>query len=172
MFRGVLRPVFVQYSLLHSCVVPRWTTHAGHCWRSKDKLINEVLLWTPSHGHTSVSWSARTYLHWFCVDTGSNLDDLPGVMDDRDRWRKSQENLYIQYNLMMMMMRYIYIPGWVKSFAIFWLCEAQFSSSWCFCWGHEGDEPHWTVRCQACLILSKCYSPDFPLSYLPTPPLR
>ena len=28
-----------------------WLTgHAGHCWRSKDKLINDVLLWTPSHG--------------------------------------------------------------------------------------------------------------------------
>ena len=28
------------------------------------------------------------------------------------------------------------------------------------CWGCEGDKPHWTVRCQAHLILSKCYSPD------------
>ena len=22
-------------------------THAGHCWRSRDELINDVLLWTP-----------------------------------------------------------------------------------------------------------------------------
>ena len=26
----------------------RWTRHAGHCWRSRDKLISDVLLWTPS----------------------------------------------------------------------------------------------------------------------------
>ena len=30
------------------------------------------------------------------------------------------------------------------------------------CQGRESDEPHWTVRCRARLILSKCYSPDLP----------
>ena len=25
----------------------RWTRHAGHCWRSRDELKNDVLLWTP-----------------------------------------------------------------------------------------------------------------------------
>ena len=28
----------------------RRTRHAGHCWRSRDKLISDVLLWTPSQG--------------------------------------------------------------------------------------------------------------------------
>ena len=27
----------------------RRTRHAGHCWRSKDELISDVLLWTPAH---------------------------------------------------------------------------------------------------------------------------
>ena len=27
----------------------RRTRHAGNCWRSKDELIRDVLLWTPSH---------------------------------------------------------------------------------------------------------------------------
>ena len=27
-----------------------WTRHAGHCWRSKDELISDVLLWTPAYG--------------------------------------------------------------------------------------------------------------------------
>ena len=26
----------------------RQTRHAGHCWKSKDELICDVLLWTPS----------------------------------------------------------------------------------------------------------------------------
>ena len=26
------------------------TRHAGHCWRSRDELISDVLLWTSSHG--------------------------------------------------------------------------------------------------------------------------
>ena len=28
----------------------RRTRHAGHCWRSKDELISNVLLWTPTYG--------------------------------------------------------------------------------------------------------------------------
>ena len=26
----------------------RQTKHAGHCWRSRDELISDVLLWTPT----------------------------------------------------------------------------------------------------------------------------
>ena len=36
-------------------------TH-GQCWRSKDELISDVLLWTPTHGRTSVGRPARTYI--------------------------------------------------------------------------------------------------------------
>ena len=25
-------------------------SYAGHCWRSKDELISDVLLWTPAYG--------------------------------------------------------------------------------------------------------------------------
>ena len=53
---------------------------------------------------------------------------------------------------------YIYVLGWVKSLATF--CEAQFSS---FTWGSEGDKLHWSVKCQDCLILSKCYSSNLAL---------
>ncbi len=28
----------------------RRTRHAGHCWRSRDEPISDVLQWTPSHG--------------------------------------------------------------------------------------------------------------------------
>ena len=31
----------------------RRTRHAGHCWRSRDKLISDVLQWTPSHGRAN-----------------------------------------------------------------------------------------------------------------------
>ena len=62
----------------------RWTRHAGHCWRSKDKLISDILLWTPSHGHASVGQPTRTYPQQLCTDTGCNLEDHPEVMDDKD----------------------------------------------------------------------------------------
>ena len=39
----------------------RRSRHAGHCWRSKDELISDVLLWTPSHRRAKVGRPARTY---------------------------------------------------------------------------------------------------------------
>ena len=30
----------------------RQTRYAEHCWRSGEKLISDILLWTPSHGRT------------------------------------------------------------------------------------------------------------------------
>ena len=62
----------------------RRTRHAGYCWRSKDELISDVFLWTPSHGWARVRWPARTYQKLLYTDTGGSLDDLPGVMDDSD----------------------------------------------------------------------------------------
>ena len=32
----------------------RRTRHAGHYWRSRDKLVSDVLLWTPSQGQANV----------------------------------------------------------------------------------------------------------------------
>ena len=44
----------------------RWTRHAGHCWRCRDELISNVLLWTPTYGrmtssniHSAAMWGYR-----------------------------------------------------------------------------------------------------------------
>ena len=66
----------------------RSTRHAGHCWRSRDELISDVLLWTPSHGPTKAGRPARTYIQLLCVDTGCSPEDLPEVMDNRQGWEK------------------------------------------------------------------------------------
>ena len=64
----------------------RWTRHAGHCWRSRDELIRDVLLWTPSHGHVKAGRPARTYIRQLCEDTGCCPEDQPRVMNDREEW--------------------------------------------------------------------------------------
>ena len=66
----------------------RRTRHAGHCWRSKDELINDVLLWTPTHGRAKAGRPARTYIQQLCDDTGCCPEDLPGAMNDREKWRE------------------------------------------------------------------------------------
>ena len=62
----------------------RRTRYTGHCWRSKDKLISDILLWTPSYGQAKAGRPVRTYIQQLCADTGCSLEDLPGTMDDRD----------------------------------------------------------------------------------------
>ena len=37
----------------------RRTRHAGHCWRSRDELISDVLLWTPTYGRAKAGRPAR-----------------------------------------------------------------------------------------------------------------
>ena len=71
----------------------RRTRHAGHCWRSKDELISDVLLWTPAHGCAGVGRPARTYIQQLCEDTGCNPEDLPEAMDDREKWRETVRDI-------------------------------------------------------------------------------
>ena len=66
----------------------RRTRHAGHCWRSKDELISDVLLWTPTYGRAKAGRPARTYIQQLCEDTGCNPEDLPEAMNDREKWRE------------------------------------------------------------------------------------
>ena len=66
----------------------RRTRHAGHCRRIKGGLISDVLLWNSSHGRTKVGRPTRTYIQQLSVNTGCNLEDLSGAMNDRDGSRE------------------------------------------------------------------------------------
>ena len=66
----------------------RRTRHTGHCWRSRDELIRDVLLWTPTHGRAKAGRPARTYIQQLCEDTGCCPEDLPRAMNDREEWRE------------------------------------------------------------------------------------
>ena len=57
-----------------------------HCWKSKDELISNLLQRTPSHRWAKLGRPARTYMQQPCGDTGCSLEDMPGAMNDRDRW--------------------------------------------------------------------------------------
>ena len=75
--------------------------HAGHCCRSRDELISDVLLWPPTYGRAKAGQPAhgglarvgrlvRTYLYKICADTACSLEDLLGKMDYRDGWRERE----------------------------------------------------------------------------------
>ena len=79
-----VRIVGVSWGVVARTCLILLSTHAGHCWRSKDELISDVLLWTPTYGCAR----ARTYIQQLCEDTGCNPEDLPEAMNDREKWRE------------------------------------------------------------------------------------
>ena len=78
------QPPYSHLPPIWQTIQVRRTRHSVHCWRNKDNLISDVLLWTRTRGRNGVGRLARTY--W--ADSGSRFEDLPGTMKDRDRGRK------------------------------------------------------------------------------------
>ena len=72
----------------------RRTRHAGHCWRNKDELISDVLLWTPAYGQAKAGRPARTYIQQLCEDMGCSPEDLPEAMNDREKWRERVRDIH------------------------------------------------------------------------------
>ena len=66
----------------------RRTRHAEHCWRGKDEIVSDVLLWTPAYGQSKAGRPARTFIQQLCDDTGCNPEDLLKAMNDRETWRE------------------------------------------------------------------------------------
>ena len=98
MLRAILNKSWRQHPTRHQLyghlppitktIQVRRTRHAGHCWRSRDELISNVLLWTPTHGRAKAGRPARTYIQQLCEDTGCCPEDLPRAMNDREEWRE------------------------------------------------------------------------------------
>ena len=75
----------------------RRTRHAGHCWRSRDELISDVLLWTPTYGRAKAGGPARTYIQQLCEDTRCSPEDLPEAMNEREMWRERVMDIHVSY---------------------------------------------------------------------------
>ena len=87
----------------------RRTRHAGHCWRSRDELIRDVLLWIPTHGRAKAGRPARTYIQQLCEDTGCCPEDLPRAMNDREEWRERVRDIRAASTIWWWWWWYIYI---------------------------------------------------------------
>ena len=72
----------------------RRTRYAGHCWRSRDELISDVFLWTPSHGRAKAGRPARTYIQQLCEDTGCSPEYLLEAINEREEWRERVSDIH------------------------------------------------------------------------------
>ena len=98
MLRAILNKSWGQHPTKHQLyghlppitktIQVRRTRHARHCWRSRDELISDVLLWTPTYGRTKAGRPARTYIQQLCKDTGCSPEDLSEAMNNWEKWRE------------------------------------------------------------------------------------
>ena len=72
----------------------RRTGHVAYCQRNRDELINDILQWTPSHGHATAGRPAQTYIQQLYASTGCSPEDLPEAMDNRKGWREKVRDIY------------------------------------------------------------------------------
>ena len=72
----------------------RRTKHAGHCWRSRDELINDILQCTPTYGRAKAGRPTGIYIQQLCEDTGCCPEDLPEAMNDREKWREKIRDIH------------------------------------------------------------------------------
>ena len=82
MLRAILNKSWRQHTTKHQLygylppitktIQVRRTRHAGHCWKGRDELISDVLLWTPSYGRTKAGQPTQTYIQQLCEDTVSH----------------------------------------------------------------------------------------------------
>ena len=98
MLRAILNKSWRQYPtkqqlyghlpLITKTIKVRRTIHAGHCWRSRDELISDILQWTPSHGRAKAGLPARTYIQQLYENTVCSPEDLPEAINDWVEWRE------------------------------------------------------------------------------------
>ena len=129
MLRAILNKSWRQHPTRHQLygnllpitktIQVRRIRHAGHCWRSRDELRSDVLLWTPTHGRAKVGRPTRTCIQQICEDTGY----CPEVMNDREKWRERVRDIRATSTTWWW---YIYIY-------IYFLCGLHLSSRRIFC---------------------------------------
>ena len=119
MLRAILHKFWRQYPTKHQLwghlppitkTIQIWqTSHVRHCWRSKDELMSDIILWISSHGRGNARRQARTYIQQLCADKSCSLEDFPGAMDERDGWRERVREIYAGSPTWLYIYIYIYM---------------------------------------------------------------
>ena len=57
---------------------------AEHCWRNKDELASDLLLWNPKNSKRSRGRPRKSYIDQLIEDTMLKIEELPTAMNDRN----------------------------------------------------------------------------------------
>ena len=100
----------------------RRTRHTGHCWRSRNELISDVLLWTHTHGREK-SRTTSTNIHSATMWGYGMLSRRPAWGDERyGKVAREGQGYPCYQHYMMMMMIYLSIYLSINHFLSSSLC--------------------------------------------------
>ena len=137
MLRAILNKSWRQHPTRHQLyghlppitktIQARRTRHAGHCWRSRDELISEVLFWTPTYGRAKAGRPTRhTFSNYVRIrdvvqkscqrrwtigrsgERGSGISVLP-ARKDYDNWcNKHNSTYYYQVQIILFIAKNVF----------------------------------------------------------------
>ena len=103
MLRAILNQSWRQHPTKHQLyghlppitktIQVRRTRHAGHCSRSRDELISDVLQWSPHIWPSKSRMTSYNIIKQLCEDTGFSPEDQPEAMNNREKWRERVRNI-------------------------------------------------------------------------------
>ena len=123
MLRAILNKSWRQHPTRHQLyrhlppitktIQARRTRHAEHCWRSRDELISDILLWDP-HTWPCKSRTTSTNIHSATMWGYGMLSRRPAWGDERlgKVAREAQGYPCDQHDMMMMMIAIIFLASW------------------------------------------------------------
>ena len=113
--------LYGHLTLITKTIKIRRTRHAGHCWRSKDELISDLLLLIPSHGRANAGQPTRTYKQQLFTNTGCSFwrlvgsnGRLGGVVREGQRypcWLRNMMMMMIFTQIIVNSILYIFISS-------------------------------------------------------------
>ena len=76
---------------ISTTITERRLRFSGHCWRSKNKAVSDLVSWEPMHGKRSVGGQ----VHIFCSSAGGGHWDLQRLLassDGRKGWLEKESH--------------------------------------------------------------------------------
>ena len=130
----------------------RRTRHVGHCWRSRDEFVRDVLLWTPSHERGKAGRPVRYLSQWYLSEM--ECDSLTWPI----KWNKVSPKQRSYWCCYMGVLYGRRLNGWRKSLTVTTQeCCEQF-------WTSPGGNTPQSTSCTATYLssrkLSKLDEPD------------
>ena len=105
---------------LTSHITSRLSKTSKTFWGSKVELISDVLLYTPTHGLSSVGLPEEKLTYQIYVNAGYHLEHLTRAIGSRDRWQERVKRIWV-VNTPWWWWKWCY-EFWFLVFEIFIIC--------------------------------------------------